>query len=295
MSRQNILNWAQSGIIRIHDVNGKKYWLDACTVEALKDVAEDTAEQERRLAQRKEELRIETEELERKIREVKQDLGFVRRTGVFSLSRDFYASIPKMLCELGVIYARERDVLIMMIEEKDFSVVAEKMGLTRERVRQIFVKAVRKSSILTALRDKMDECDKVKTENSMLRATLSVYEKELDAYRMAKVERELMDAENSKSEFLMRDSLCKLLCARVADQDFSVRALNCLFAADIKTIGDLARMEEASLLRMRNFGKRTLGELKKFLEDRGLSFGMDVDNIFRERYALLKKEGGDEG
>ncbi|HYG74812.1 MAG TPA: DNA-directed RNA polymerase subunit alpha [Planctomycetota bacterium] len=56
----------------------------------------------------------------------------------------------------------------------------------------------------------------------------------------------------------------------------SVRAENCLAAANIQTLGDLVRMAEGDVLKIKNFGKTSLKEIKKKLGDMGLSFGMEV-------------------
>jgi DNA-directed RNA polymerase subunit alpha len=74
----------------------------------------------------------------------------------------------------------------------------------------------------------------------------------------------------------------QLLSQSVDDLDLSVRAQNCLKAAQIKTIGDLVRREEAEMLKFRNFGRKSLQELVHVLEDRGLRFGMDVHKYLEE-------------
>lgn len=74
----------------------------------------------------------------------------------------------------------------------------------------------------------------------------------------------------------------KLLKMSVEELELSVRASNCLRAANIQTIGDLVRREEQEMLRFRNFGRKSLQELNKILESRGLHFGMDVDKYLRE-------------
>ncbi len=68
-----------------------------------------------------------------------------------------------------------------------------------------------------------------------------------------------------------------LLMQSVDELDLSVRAQNCLKAANIKTIGDLVRREESEMLKFRNFGRKSLQELVEVLQERGLHFGMDVD------------------
>ena len=68
----------------------------------------------------------------------------------------------------------------------------------------------------------------------------------------------------------------QLLKTRLIDMDLSVRALNCLKAADIDTLGQLAAFNRIDLLKLRNFGKKSLIELDDLLENMGLSFGMDI-------------------
>ena len=74
----------------------------------------------------------------------------------------------------------------------------------------------------------------------------------------------------------------ELLSQNVDELDLSVRAHNCLKAANIKTIGDLVRREESEMLKFRNFGRKSLQELVVVLEDRGLGFGMDVEEYLED-------------
>ncbi len=68
----------------------------------------------------------------------------------------------------------------------------------------------------------------------------------------------------------------KLLKTSLADLDLSVRAFNCLKAAEIKTLGDLVRFDIADLLKFRNFGKKSLSELEELVREKNLTFGMDL-------------------
>ncbi len=68
----------------------------------------------------------------------------------------------------------------------------------------------------------------------------------------------------------------QLLKTKLADLDLSVRALNCLIAADIEFLGDLVSMNQSDLMKIRNFGKKSLGELEQIITSLDLSFGMDV-------------------
>jgi DNA-directed RNA polymerase subunit alpha len=76
----------------------------------------------------------------------------------------------------------------------------------------------------------------------------------------------------------------QLLKTKLVDLDLSVRALNCLKAAEVDTLGDLVKFNKNDLLKFRNFGKKSLTELDELLESMNLSFGMDVS-----RYKLDKE------
>ena len=76
----------------------------------------------------------------------------------------------------------------------------------------------------------------------------------------------------------------QLLKQKLVDLDLSVRALNCLKAADVETLGDLVQYNKTDLLKFRNFGKKSLTELEELLASLNLSFGTDIS-----RYKLDKE------
>jgi DNA-directed RNA polymerase subunit alpha len=63
----------------------------------------------------------------------------------------------------------------------------------------------------------------------------------------------------------------------VEDLELSVRSANCLRNADIKYIGELVQKSEAEMLKTKNFGRKSLNEIKQLLSEMGLSLGMKVD------------------
>lgn len=73
----------------------------------------------------------------------------------------------------------------------------------------------------------------------------------------------------------------KLLKMSVDELELSVRSHNCLKAANIQTIGDLVKRDEQEMLKFRNFGRKSLQELSKILEEKGIHFGMDVDKYLK--------------
>ena len=95
----------------------------------------------------------------------------------------------------------------------------------------------------------------------------------------------LDDDERAESEEFDETSLHmrQLLKTRLVDMDLSVRALNCLKAADVETLGELVSYNKNDLLKFRNFGKKSLTELEDLIESKGLSFGMDVSKYKLDR------------
>ena len=73
----------------------------------------------------------------------------------------------------------------------------------------------------------------------------------------------------------------KLLKMSVDELELSVRSHNCLKAANIKSIGDLVHRDEQEMLKFRNFGRKSLTELNKILEERGLHFGMNIEKYLK--------------
>lgn len=95
------------------------------------------------------------------------------------------------------------------------------------------------------------------------------------------------EPEENASEELNQDSIhiMQLLRTPLSELDLSVRALNCLKAANVETLGELVKYSRAELLKFRNFGKKSLTELEELLGKLNLDFGMDV-----AKYNLDKEE-----
>ncbi|MBI4161542.1 MAG: DNA-directed RNA polymerase subunit alpha [Acidobacteria bacterium] len=79
-----------------------------------------------------------------------------------------------------------------------------------------------------------------------------------------------------------RDRLMENLGRSVEELELSVRAYNCLKAADIRTIGDLVQKSESEMLKTKNFGRKSLNEIKEILGEMGFSLGMNLEAIRRK-------------
>jgi DNA-directed RNA polymerase subunit alpha len=88
-----------------------------------------------------------------------------------------------------------------------------------------------------------------------------------------------IDAEEKRSEEEFDETslhMRQLLKTKLVDMDLSVRALNCLKAADVETLGELVSFNKNDLLKFRNFGKKSLTELEDLVQSKNLHFGMNV-------------------
>ena len=83
-----------------------------------------------------------------------------------------------------------------------------------------------------------------------------------------------MDGSEEFDEEILR--MRQLLKTKLTDMNLSVRALNCLKAANVDTLGELVRFQKSELLKFRNFGKKSLTELDDLLDKHGLTFGTDT-------------------
>jgi DNA-directed RNA polymerase subunit alpha len=123
------------------------------------------------------------------------------------------------------------------------------------------------------------------TPDDSLKQAASIMKHHLDVFD--RVSEEAYEFENQQSEVSEeQNKLRKLLNMSVNEIELSVRAANCLNNANITTVGELAMKTEQEMLKYRNFGKKSLNEIKEKLEALGLSLGMKFD----ERLLDTKKE-----
>ena len=151
---------------------------------------------------------------------------------------------------------REVEIVMLILQGDKISDVAQKIQLTRDRTRQIWEKAIRKMSYFPNEVRMRDE----RIEDLM--RTIEDLEARIDQAGIDKVPH----------------SKANLLASSIYDYDFSVRTLNCLRAAEIRTVEDLIKYPRARLLKFRNFGKKALTELDEWLDEHGLAFAQYEDD-----------------
>ena len=114
------------------------------------------------------------------------------------------------------------------------------------------------------------------TPDDALTMSAAILRHHLDVF--VSYDRDLVEfEENEKQIDAEREDLRRKLSMSVNEIELSVRAANCLNNANITTVGELAQKTEAEMLKYRNFGKKSLNEIKQKLTEQGLSLGMTFD------------------
>lgn len=269
VNRQTLENWGKDGSLKIRTMGktGNAHWVDEATIEAMADTADDVAKAQEAIKAMAAELQQRKHELKERVRDIRNDIIFVNKAGTYCYAQDFYLSIPDMMHRLGVITARETEIVIRIIQGDDMEEIGNYYGLTRERIRQIFYKALRRSVDMKSILERLPQAEKDSAELEYLRK-----KSKQDDERIIELEEKLNLPPSQRQETADRE----LMMTRLVDCNLSVRALNCLKAADIETIGDLVQLKKVTLLQFRNFGKKTLRELDDFLESLHLTWGTKV-------------------
>ena len=286
VTRQTLLNWAESGVIKITKQcqKNKAYLVDWETLEPLCGTVNDMMVAKEWFEQRKRDYEEATKELETMIKDAKDEIIARKRLYPFVNQLDFYLSIPDALCSIGRLKEREAVVVKKIIQGATFEEIGDELCLTSERVRQIFCTAIRKSSHLEHLRDELDEYEALKRKYTSLKSALEVMDNDFKEY--LKMRFQTNDDSKKNVEDAKEQELINLLSTQVTQFNFSVRCLNCLRSADIRTVGDIVRCRKTDFLRLRNFGRKSLTELDDFLEEHDLEWGMDVDGLYRKNAIL---------
>ena len=293
VTKQTIRNWIAKGILPAKKISGTNY-LDADMLDELTKEIQDVEETRRKLEEEREFYHNESKVYRTMIDDIYNDKKTYRYLSICvnrGIRTEFFDTMIRLLEVIGILNQREGAVLLDILHGETYEVVGERFGLTRERIRQIAEKAIRRSRDLTTIQERLDLVTKYEEDITMLKS---------DNKRLRELVRKQDEEDKWKSEMSEEerikyikehDEMCKLLSTRLVDCDLTVRSLNCLMAGDVETIGDLARIKPQDLLKFRNFGKKSLVELRDLLDAHDLSFGMDVDKIYEERVKLMLEQG----
>lgn len=160
---------------------------------------------------------------------------------------------------------RELEIIRGILSMRSFEELAVQFSLSPERIRQIFRRALRRVVAFRQLA--IDELAAARDEIKHLKADNGRLKNDIFLLQHPDM-KDLPDVENAAFRF------SEPFINSIDDCNFSVRLLNCLRCNEIHTVGDIVSFKRTEYMRIRNLGKKTLGELDYFLEVNHLSYDM---------------------
>lgn len=304
VSKQTLVNWNKRGIINIKRIGEKgARWVDADTIEALAKFNDDVKQGRKLLKQELvevEEMRAQLKAKKAQIQEEKyalrQELCMICKTRRVASAEHFYLAIPQMLCKLEIISPRDADIMQAIIRGEELSVIAQRHRLNAFSVRVLFARACKQATELSNLQARIETCRQMELEHkTILKAMVKIRERMIALENKREKElREKMEAEQMRDDLVANERLYHLLQTNPYEYPITTRVSNTLKAAEVMTLGDVAQYEECDLMKFRNFGKKSVLELKSLLESQGLHLGMDVNAVITKHMALMMIQAEDE-
>ena len=290
---QTVSNWLDAGII-----SGKKKGrnrmtlIDEDSILALSDSLQDLAETEERVKNRLEEQKKLDLQLEKYVQDMRHALRLSLFIGADNIRADFFRTVTDAALDSGLIKIREHDIICHLIDNSPIDSVAQWYGLTRSRILQILGKGIAKIAQLGNYGELVRENEKLELRLAAADEVIRNKDTELSELRK-QLNIQGQEGETEPQEII---EMRNLLNTRLVDLNLSVRTLNCLVHdwrtrkwKEIDTLGDLVQLSRTDLLKIRNFGKKSLGEVADLLENLNLDFGMDIDRYMKKGAELQYK------
>ena len=266
---QTITNWVNKGLLGgYNDKSSKRFWVNADDVKKYSEKYKMLSISEDLLDREQKELLASERKVNTKIQMLMHDA-----LNVSSFSYDKIGSSLCMLLELTAQYGlREKKIMQAFFNGDRISDIADNFELSRERVRQIVIKAIRKFNYA------IEELVDLKLENNSLKEEIK------------NVKMQFIMQEGKKEEEQSEDVPPSLFSIRLVNCNLPVRVLNVTKAADIDTIGDLVQYSKLDMIKFRNFGKKSLMQLDDFIHEMGLEWGMDKAKIYARGIQRMKDD-----
>ena len=265
---QTITNWVNKGLLGgYNDKRSKRFWVNADDVKKYSEKYKMLSVTEDLLDREQKELLASERKVNAKIQMLMHD--------ALNVSSFSYDKIGGSLCTLLELTSqggmREKKIMQAFFNGDRISNIAYEFGLSRERVRQIVIKAIRKFNYA------IEELADLKQENNSLKEEIK------------NVKMQLIMQEGEKEE-LSEDVPPSVFSIRLVNCNLPVRVLNVTKAADIDTIGDLVQYSKFKMVKFRNFGKKSLMQLDEFIHEMGLEWGMDKAKIYARGVQRMKDD-----
>ena len=266
---QTITNWVNKGLLGgYNDKSSKRFWVNADDVKKYSEKYKMLSISEDLLDREQKELLASERKVNTKIQMLMHDA-----LNVSSFSYDKIGGSLCALLELTAQYGlREKKIMQAFFNGDRISDIADNFELSRERVRQIVIKAIRKFNYA------IEEFVDLKLENNSLKEEIK------------NVKMQFIMQEGKKEEEQPEDVPPSLFSIRLVNCNLPVRVLNVTKAADIDTIGDLVQYSKLDMIKFRNFGKKSLMQLDEFIHEMGLEWGMDKAKIYARGIQRMKDD-----
>lgn len=301
VSKITISNLCKAGVLS-YKKRHTTFFVDKEQVERYADEMFEIVQAENDLCSYREELEVEKTRLANELRELQYKCEMTRIDSYITDLRphrarivsQFVESLLPHFNEVPEITPRELEIVMSLFNSHSASDTAYKFNLTRASINATWHNFLFKLKyIKRMIVDKDAQITKLQSQTHQMQSVidnhLAMVEKLKRMVIEGVVDKDIDFTLDNEGEIV---SIIphKIFSTRLVDMDLSVRALNCLRAAEIDTLKDLVMCYRNDLLKFRNFGKKSLTELDEFLERLGLRFNMDELDIREYTIEQFKKK-----
>lgn len=270
--KQTVSNYVDRGILKLSLSNAK-----AVTSESVKNLLNqhsDFVEIAREVDKLQSEIEEEKETLLKRKKEVQAQEEMLRQKKVTYQSLDYIGDILCIFFDSfgDKLSKREKEVLKAIVARQDLTTIAQNIGLSRERTRQIFQKSLRRLAMCERAQDLKEENARLKKDVELKDLTISGLNAKIAELDDSLEIQQLL--RGSKSAYV---SVPAEWMRPLGEVELSVRSYNCLSLMGVLYIADLAFIENKSLARMRNLGSKSLAEIDRLKRRNGMPWARIKD------------------
>ena len=272
VNRQTIQNWINKGLLTMLKLDGCHY-VTMESVRAIEDEVAGIVASEEAVEAYKKENRQVMEEYEESVRNHRKWM---------SANNGIKLSMPRITELLRIMFnvirvgdfgvRRGQKIMELMIYGYDANCISERYHTSTERIRQIVEKEMRMLNL------EVSQYEKIKEENKRLRMEVDYLKNNVGSLK------KVVETTCQEIGYKATDIPHDLLTTPLREFNLSARTINCLMAyvkevddkweyEPIQTVGELVRHNKTDILRIRNFGKKSLNELDDLMEKLGLEWG----------------------